>query len=146
MAYKTFNNCIDDMVEMAQTLMPQTYPQATTTEELEIDSLKQYQFLIDGYEVIAHLSWSQYSNCRIEYLEIASASSPFLPMFLICKIATRLLGQHELKYHSTFKQGRKVYIWTVAVDNSGRPIKLNDSHNLISHSYENFKYTCIEEF
>ena len=63
-------------------------------------------------------------------------------MYLVCKIAARFLGKHELRHSESFKMGRKVYVWSIGVDERGRPVALPDRY-LEKCSYEHFDYSCI---
>jgi hypothetical protein len=133
---------IEEMHSMANQLAPYTYPQTSRFKEFEVDVLKQRQMTLDGYEIMAHFSRADYGKCKIESVEIIGVYTPFLPMYVLCKIATKFLGGHELKYSESFKKGRKVYIWAVALDERGRPIPLTDPE-LERGMYEDFGYSYV---
>jgi len=139
--HKALDDTIDEMRATAKQLIDFTHPQASKHDEHDIDCLKQRQITVDGYDVAVHFSISQFpSGRRVESLEIVGVYVPFLPMFLVCKIAGKFLGSYELKYAESFKKGRKVYIWTVAVDNRGCPIKLSRSR-LQQTTYDGFTFS-----
>ena len=109
-------------------------------QEIDIDCLKQRRLVVDGYDVMIHFSRSNYHDCMVENLELCAATAPFRPMFLVCKIGAKFLGGHDLKYAESLKAGRKVYVWTVAIDAHGRPIPL-DSDKVNSKTYEDFVFS-----
>ena len=133
---------IDQMRAMAQQLIPYTPPQGTDLDAQDVAFFKQQTLYVDGYDVILHFSIQDYGDLRIERLEVISQNTPFLPMFLVCKIAARFLGKHELRYSESFKMGRKVYVWTIGVDERGRPLALPNIY-LEKCSYEHFDYSCV---
>ena len=141
--HKPIDQHIDEMRATANQLVNYTFPRASKRTETDIDCLKQRQVIVDGYNVALHFSVSDHEKCRIESLEIVGVYVPFLPMYLVCKIASLFLGSCELKYAESFKKGRKVYMWTVAIDKRGCPIKMV-SHNLDICAYEDFVFSYLE--
>ena len=141
--YKPIDQHIDEMRAAASRLVDHTYPKVPKRIEADIDCLKQRQVLVDGYDVAVHFSCADYNTCHIESVEIVGVYVPFLPMYLVCKIASLFLGSHELKYAESFKRGRKVYMWTVALDSHGRPIRMAND-NLETCTYEDFVFSYIE--
>ncbi len=127
---------------MAKQLIPYTPPQGSDLDAHETSILKQHTLSVDGYDVVLYFSVQDYGDFRMERLEITSLHTPFLPMYLVCKIAARFLGKHELRHSESFKMGRKVYVWTIGVDERGRPLALPDI-DLEKCSYEHFDYSCI---
>ena len=134
---------IDEMRAAANQLVDYTTPKASKRTEADIDCLKQRRIVVDGYEIAIHFSCADYDVCRIESLEIVGVYVPFLPMYLVCKVASLFLGSCELKYAESFKRGRKVYIWTIAIDKRGRPIRVTKD-DLQTCSYEDFVFSYLE--
>ncbi len=140
--HKHLDQVIDEMRGMAHQLIPYTHPQASYFDSQEVAVLKQRTLYVDGYDVVLYFGIQDYGDFRIERLEIISVHTPFLPMYLVCKIAARFLGKHELRHSESFKMGRKVYVWTIGVDERGRPLALPDP-DLEKCSYEHFDYSCV---
>ena len=141
-AHKQLGQVIDEMRSIAHQLTPHTYPAVPRQEARVVDSLKQRTACVDGYELTLHFGVQDFDTFRIERLEIVAMHVPFVPMYLVCKLAAKFLGGHDLRYSEAFKMGRQVYIWTVAVDSKGRPVPMTDS-GLEKCSYEHFAYTFI---
>ena len=139
---KSLDDVIDEMRAVAVQLIKYTFPNVSLQEEFEIDCLKQRRLTIDGYDVVVHLSQADYLDCIVESLEVHAADAPFLPMFLVCKIGAKFLGWHDLKYADTLRGGRKVYVWTVALDERGRPISL-DTNRIATKTYEDFTFSYV---
>ena len=137
--HKPLDDVIDEMRAAASQLIEFTFPKVHPIQELDIDFLKRRRLTIDGYDVVIHFSRSDYHDCMVENLEIYGATAPFLPMFLVCKIAAKFLGKYDLKYAEAIKSGRKAYVWTVALDDRGRPMQL-DSGRINSMTYEDFTF------
>lgn len=142
MGIKCLDDHISEMQAVSEQLLPYTFPRVSRAYEADIEILKQRKVVVDGYEVILHFSRADYEVCYVESLQIIGASAPFLPMYLVCKLGAKFLGSHELKYVETFRNGRKVYIWTVALDENGKPVSLSHS-GFESRSYEEFNYSYI---
>jgi len=140
--YKDLDETIEEMRVVADRLVFHTWPQVPMRQEAEIDTLKQRQIVVDGYDLLLHFNRADYNACRVESLEICGLYTPFLPMYLVCKVAAKFLGGHELKYAEAFKNGRKVYLWTVAVDERGCPIPLDHSR-LRRGEYQGFRYSYV---
>lgn len=144
MDYKSIDEHVDEMVEIADQLIPMTHPLAKPHEEMSVDNLKQRSIIFDGYEVSIHYSRADYDVCRVESLEIIGVHVPFLPMYVVCKLASIFLGGHELKYSESFKKNHKIYLWTIAVDERGRPIPLK--HPALERQiYDHFSFFTASE-
>ena len=139
---KPLEEIVEEMRAVAAQLVNLTFPKAPPKEEKDIDCLKQRRVVVDGYDLVLHLSRADYKDCFVESLELCSAIAPFLPMYLVCKVGAIFLGGHELKYAETFKNGRKVYVWTVALDERGRPIAL-DTRRVQEGHYEDFQFAYV---
>jgi hypothetical protein len=133
---------ISEMRIVAENLTPVTYPKVSLQHKSDAESLKQRHIVIDGYDLIVHFNRANYDTCYVETLEIGGVHIPFLPMYLVCKLGASFLGNHELKYSEAFKNGRKIYLWTIAVDKRGCPITL-DTKRLKVGKYENFEYLYL---
>ena len=141
---KSLDEAIEEMEAVAKQLTNFTFPSVPPWEELDIDCLKVRNLVVDGYDIIIHLSRADYRDCDVESLEIYSPLSPFLPMYLVCKIGAKFLGKHDLKYAELFRNGRKIYVWTVAVDERGRSIALDETRTT-RRGYEDFNFLTIDQ-
>lgn len=139
---KHIDEHIDEMRAIANRLVEYSYPKVSRRSEFDVDVLKQRQIVVDGYDLLVHFGKADYGKCHVEALEVVGVYIPFLPMYMVCKVAAKFLGGHELKYAESFKKGRKVYIWTVALDNRGRPIPLTNPE-LEKATYEDFGYSYV---
>lgn len=126
------------MRDLAITLLPNTFPYAPHSDDRIVGLLKQRTIYVDGYEVVIYLSREDHDDVYLERLEILGSQFPFLPMYLVCKIAARFLGGHGLKYEESYKSGHKVYIWTVLLDKQGRPMPVR-SQSICQ--FEGFAYS-----
>ena len=140
--HKPLPQIIEEMRSLAQQLEPHSFPQVGRMEARIVDILKQRTVFIDGYQLIAYFSSMNYDDFRIERLELLGLHQPFLPMYLVCRVAAQFLGGHELRYSETFKMGRKVYVWTVGIDDRGRPLPFNDP-DMEKCTYEHFDYSFV---
>ena len=141
---KPLDDVGEEMEAVAKRLTNFTFPRIPPWEEIDTDCLKVRNLVIDGYDIIIHLSRADYQDCDVESLEICSPLSPFLPMYLVCKIGAKFLGSHNLKYAELFRNGRKIYVWTVALDERGRPIPLDETRTT-QRNYEDFTFCCIDQ-
>ena len=130
------------MHRLAEFLIPYTFPLVSIEDEAEIIALKQRQLTIDGYDVSVALSKARYSENRsIESLQIYSSYCPFLPLNLVCKIGKLFLGENQLAYADFFKNGKKIYYWTVRYI-SGK--KVPPTNYASDYEYEGFKYKILQ--
>lgn len=124
MNVKSFEQTVDEMKDVADTLLPYTYPKTTKRNDLIVSTLKQRVVFVDGYKVAVQFSRGDYDDHYVEGLEITSANCPFLPMYVVCKIAAKFLGGYGLRHSVTYQHGRKVYRWHVMVDKQGHPLPI----------------------
>ena len=141
---KHLDQAMDEMRAVAEHLIPYTHPNVDRLESHEVDVLKQRTIYVDGYELVLHFGLQNFTWFRIERLEVIGLHAPFLPMYVVCKIASKFLGGNELRYSESFKMGRKVYVWTVAIDQRGRPVVFSDP-DFEKCSYEHFDYSHVTD-
>lgn len=117
---------IDNMRKIGEMLIPHNYPRAlpVTTMEDDLAFFKEREAIIDGYSLFLNYQKSDYDTHFLETLQIYNKYSPFLPFNLVCKLGKRFLGSHHLSLVELFKDNRKIYCWSVCVDDQGRPIPL----------------------
>jgi len=132
---------IKSMRSMARSMMPWTFPEVTFEEEQEILLLKQRTMIVDGYDVTICYSEADYGKYFLNSLQIQSSQAPFVPFTLICKIGKMFLGNKNLSYIEFFRGNRKVYCWTVKVQNGKM---LPPSKKTKQGMYEGFLFNILQ--
>jgi len=140
---KQLDQHIDEMRNMSEHLVPHSFPHVSRFEEKEVDCLKQRTIHIDGYHVGVHFSRHDFGAYNLETLEIINLVAPFLPMYVVCKLAAHFLGSHELSHAAVWQKGRKVYVWNVAIDKRGRPLPSPDN-GFYSEQFEDFSFSVAD--
>lgn len=119
---------IDELVatmrEVADDCVPYTFPKNHPKLETEMSFMKTRHLTIDGYDLICYLSRSDYGEYYQETFQILSVINSFLPFHLVIKVAQRFLGSHNLYLTEVIKNNKKLYLWTIWVDKSGRPAEV----------------------
>ena len=148
MFYKEPN--LDEIVERlrgtGELLIPYNFPKAPPTMTLEDDLaiFKEKEAIIDGYTLYVHYQKSDYDTYFLETIQIYNKFSPFLPFNLVCKIGQRFLGSHHLSLVELFKDNRKIYCWSVCVDDRGRPIPSPYELETEDCEFEGFNYSYMQ--
>lgn len=127
-----YQNQIESMQNIALMLIDNPHP--------EVNLLRQRQITIDGYDLITMLNRDIVDGQIIETLEIVNYSAPYLPMHLLCKVAILFLGGHHLIYYSKYIESKRVYIWMVFLDSTGKPVASN-LNNLKDLEYEGLRFS-----
>lgn len=135
---------IDQMRTLGDMIVKYNFPKAPLTDEDELDIFKQKEAIIDGYPVMLHYQKADYDEHFMETLQIYGKNSPFLPFNLICKLGMRFLGRHHLSLVEIFKDNRKIYIWSVCVDASGKPIPSPYEMETEECEFEGFSYNYLQ--
>jgi hypothetical protein len=135
---------IESMRTLGDILIPHNFPRVPLSMEDDLAILKQKEVIVDGYPVVLHYQKSDYTQYLIENLQIYGKNSPFLPFNLVCKLGKKFLGSHHLSLVEVFKENRKIYIWSVCVDNRGRPIPLPWEKDTEECIFEGFNYLYIQ--
>lgn len=137
---------IESMRAMGDMLIPYNFPLVLSpiTAEDDLAILKQKQVLVDGYPIMLHFQKADYRTHLMETLQIYGKNSPFLPFNLVCKLARRFLGTHHLSLVEIFKDNRKIYIWSVCVDRTGRPISAPYEMESEECDFEGFNYLYVQ--
>ena len=132
---------IEEMRNMANILVPYSFPSVSIVDELIINPLKHRVFTVDGYEIAVMYGKSTFQKHQIETLQIESIYSPFLPFNLVCKLAKSFLGEDNLFYMDMFKNGKKSYCWIVRWADGAMLPPNAESESMI---YEGFKYNILD--
>ncbi len=116
------DSLVDRMRAVGQQLIPYNYPLADPRLEDFIFKSKLKEICLDGYDIVIHYHKADHEGSFLEVLQVTSENCPFLPFNLVVKLARRFLGGHNLSLVEDFKDGRKIYCWTVAVNKKGQPL------------------------
>ena len=137
---------IDRMKNMGDLLIPYNFPLGDPTWEDDLNFLKITDCTVDGYGMILHFSKAKYENHYLETLQVMSKDAPFLPFNLVAKLAQKILGGHRLSLVEMLRGSRKIYCWTLLVDEAGKPMKSNleESESVEMCVYEGFEYGYID--
>jgi len=135
---------IEQMRGLGDLLVPYNSPRAPTSNEEEISVLKTRELLVDGYEVVAYYTKSNFETHFTEVFQVYGKNSPFLPFSLICKMAKMFLGNAHLSLVELFRGNRKVYCWAVNVDATGKPIPSPYEMEVEECTYEGFRYSYMQ--
>lgn len=140
---KSLNQHISEMKNLGNVLMPFNYPKSTSESEDTINILKSRDVCVDGYDLILHYNKSDYGTYRLETLQVLGKYCPFLPFFLVCKVAKKFLGDKQLFLLEVFNDGRKIYCWTLITDEQGEPSPAPYEDNSTDCVYEGFEYKTV---
>lgn len=135
---------IEDMRNLADFFVPYSYPSVSPVDEEMVNYLKFKELDIDGYRIVLHLNKHDYGTHHLETFQIVGKDVPFLPFCLVTKLVKRMLGSHNLSLIEVFKDGRKIYCWTVMTNNSGQPIDAPFKHEAETLSFEGLKYSYVK--
>lgn len=131
---------IDQMKTIGDRLVEYNWPQGPPQLEQHINVLKMRDLDVDGYPVTVHFGRADYDKSYLETLQIMSRNGVFLPFHLVAKLGKKFLGSHHLYLVEVFKDGRKIYCWTVTLDKHGRPIDPPNQQYAEDCVYDGFKY------
>lgn len=128
-----FDREVESMRRMAEFL--QKY-QKTPEDKADVAILATRELTFRGYDITFYLSKEKYPDCDIWTIQIYSKYQAFLPFSLVCDCAIRFLGYHDLGLTEVMVLGRKLYVWSVAVDKDGTPIPVPQRPEVEVRSYD----------
>lgn len=142
------DHAVKVLKNMAEFLVPYC---KNKDDEADVAILKQYYVNVDGYDLIIYYTKEHYFNvnadegvseeCDLHIVQVQSRSFPFLPFRLLCRIGVKFLGEKELALAELISMGKKVYMWSVAVDVDGNPIPVPEGANVSKCNYEGLEYS-----
>lgn len=135
---------VEQMRALGEQLIPYNAPRASKENENDIGVLKSRRILVDGYEVNVYYTKSDFGEYKTEVVQIWGEFAPFLPFNLICKMAKAFLGGAHLSLVELFKGNRKVYCWTVTVDEDGKPRPSPYEAETEECTFEGFTYSYLQ--
>ena len=136
----SLDNIVEKMRNVGEQLVQYNFPMASTKMENYINILKSQSIIIDGFSCNINYSKANYKTHFVETLQVWGDNFPFLPFFLVSKLARRFLGSNHLFLVEIPKDGRKIYSWSVFVDKRGIAIPTPEIETTESFSYEGFRY------
>ncbi len=122
MKYTHLDDCVEQMREFGEFLIPYNYPKVSEKEEEDINYIKLRDVCVDGYSLILHYSKADWDDHYLETLQILGKYMPFLPFSVVCKIGKKFLGDKHLSLIEIIREGRKIYCWSVVLDHTGKPV------------------------
>ena len=137
MKMMTLDEHVNQLKKVCNQLIPYSIPKGTIEDELDLLPLKSGVIVVDGYDISVNLSISDYEKYSTETIQIQGLFTPFLPFFLVCKIAKAFLGEENLSYAEFIRNNRRIYSWIVR--KRGNKI-LKPAGKVSWDEYDGFKY------
>ena len=132
---------VDRTKNIANFLIPYTFPKANIKSEHEIVALKQEDIVVDGYQITICYSIADYDEYFLKSIQLQSIYSPFLPFAVVCKIGQMFLGKNNLSYVEFFQSNKKIYCWTTkTTDEKTLPPEKETKRG----TYEGFDFNIID--
>jgi len=145
MYVEDFDNLIERQRVLGDRLVPYNYPRNDPRIEDDIHILKVAETVVDGYNVVIYYSKADYDGHFLETVQVFGHDMPFLPFSLVVKIAQKFLGSSYLSLVEIPKSNRKVYCWTVCVDEEGKPMPSPYEVKTEMCSFEGFEYAYMQQ-
>lgn len=135
-----FDEKIEIMRGLANHLIPYNFPLGPVEMEYHIAPLKRCEAVADGYSVVFHLNRASYNDHYLETFQVYNKYAPFLPFCLVTKLAKKVLGSHFLSLVEFYQDDRKIYCWSVCLDDRGKPISSPIKAKSKPRVFEGFEY------
>jgi len=132
-----FHEAVESMKRMAEFLLPY---QKTKEDEADLAILKTRDLTVMGYEISCYLTKERQPEYDLLTLQMYSRYQPFLPFPVVCKCAVAFLGDRELGLTEFIVLGRKLYVWSVALDQDGTPIPIPLRPQVEARCYDGFEF------
>lgn len=142
--HKGLDSHIREIKALGNYLMPFNCPRVSIVEEEEVNCIKGREIVVDGYTLIVHFNKSDREHCFIETLQVLGKYTPFLPFAIVCKVGKKFLGEQYLSLVEFFKDGRKIYCWTIITDKASNPVPGPQRNDSEDRMYEGFQYQCLD--
>lgn len=141
--YEKIDDVMEQMREIGDRLVPLNFPLKTPRVDNETNLLKLRDVDVDGYPLTIHFSRSDYGKYYMETFQIMARNGSFLPFALAIKMARKFLGNKYLSLVEIFRDGKKIYCWSVYLDKSGKPIQVSDRKAGEDCFFEGFHYKYV---
>jgi len=141
---KSLDEVVPNMKSLGNMLLPYTYPRSLySIMDTDLDIFRERELYVDGYSVIIYYQKSDYGYYLLETLQVYNKVGPFLPFSIVLKLGTKFLGNGGLSLVELFRSDRKIYCWSLATDDYGKPIDLPYEADGENCSYEGISYFYI---
>jgi hypothetical protein len=135
-----FDTKIEMIRNLADNLVPYNFPMGPVELEHYISPLKKSEVEVDGYTIIFHFNRAFYDNHYLETFQLYNKYAPFLPFYLVTKLAKKVLGGHMLSLIEFYQDEHKIYCWSVCLDDRGRPMTSPAKEKCNPRTFEGFDY------
>lgn len=135
-----FDQAMASLRGMGEELVPYNFPLGPQSLEQDIAIFKKVELDVDGYSVLLYYNRAKYPTYYLENLQINSVRGTFLPFSLVVKIAQKFLGSGMLSLVEFFQDDRKVYCWSVCLNEEGKPIPSPIEQDSEPCEFEGFEY------
>ena len=139
----SFDEKIEIIRNLSNHLVDYNFPLSPMDFEYDIACLKKAELDADGYSIVIHFNKAFYGKYYLETFQIFNKHAPFLPFSLVAKLAKKTLGSHHLSLVEFYQQDRKIYCWSVCVDERGRPIVSPIQDQSKPKMFEGFEYRSM---
>jgi hypothetical protein len=139
-----FDEKIEILRNLSNHLVDYNFPLSPMDFEYDIACLKKTEACVDSYNVVVHFNKACYGNYYLETFQVFNKNAPFLPFSLVAKLAKKTLGGHHLSLVEFYQQDRKIYCWSVCVDDRGRPIISPIQDQSKPKMFEGFEYRYMQ--
>lgn len=129
---------IQSMKRMAEYLSPYCN---NAQDKADVAVLATRELCVHGYDISFYLSKDRHRDCHIWNLQMYSKHQGFLPFSLVCECAIKFLGSRELGLCEFMILGRKLYVWSLAVDKDGTPIPIPPRPEVEARSYDGLTFS-----
>lgn len=136
----TLVKTVKEMRNMAERLIPYTWPKSDFDVEQDVLCLKQRVITVDGYDINVCFSRADYGDYLLDSLQIQPTDGPFLPFHIVCKVGLVFFGRTLLSYVDFFRGDKKVYCWTIKHNNGS----LLHSEQIEIAEFEGFVYEVLD--
>lgn len=141
--HKSLEAHVKEMRGLGEVLMPYNYPTVSPEDEDDILLLKSREVTVDGYNAVIFYSKSDYRKYYLETLQILGKNCPFLPFWLVVKVAKKFLGENHLSLVEIFKEGKKIYCWSVIKSRKNVSLPSPHKNKVKDCVYEGFSYKSM---
>lgn len=135
-----FDHKIEIARNLANNLVPLNFPMGPVELEYYLSPLKKGEAQVDGYSVVFHFNRALYKDHYLETFQLYNKYAPFLPFYLVTKLAKKVLGGHLLSLVEFYQDDHKIYCWSVCLDSRGRPIASPSKEKCKTKIFEGFEY------
>jgi hypothetical protein len=127
----------------ARQMVPWSYPRVDAFYEEYIYPLRIREATVDGYPVILYFGIADHGHHILETAQIFGKNTPFLPFYLVVKVARAFLGRDDLSLIEQHRGVRKIYCWTVYRDQDGNTVPAPFKMPVEKCVFEGFEYSYM---